>query len=176
MDPITAFATAQAAVAGVKAAINLYKDAKGAAKDAHSIAHEITFHLGSFFEAQEEVAKASTQKSLNPIKRLSIDAEAMQNVMRVRQLQQYEVELREMIIYECPYPGLWDDFQLERKKVRDDRAEEEAEQRRIEAKNRKLKQEFHDKVVLYGVVIGAIVFVVSVVGYMFYLIAEYARN
>ena len=29
MDPITAFATAQAAVAGVKAAINLYKDAKG---------------------------------------------------------------------------------------------------------------------------------------------------
>lgn len=176
MDPITAFATAQAAVAGVKAAINLYKDAKGAAKDAHSIAHEITFHLGSFFEAQEEVAKASTQKSLNPIKRLSIDAEAMQNVIRVRQLQQYEVELREMIIYECPYPGLWDDFQLERKKVRDDRAEEEAEQRRIEAKNRKLKQEFHDKVVLYGVVIGAIVFVVSVVGYMFYLIAEYARN
>lgn len=176
MDPITAFATAQAAVAGVKAAINLYKDAKGAAKDVHSIAHEITFHLGSFFEAQEEVAKASTQKSLNPIKRLSIDAEAMQNVMRVRQLQQYEVELREMIIYECPYPGLWDDFQLERKKVRDERAEEEAEQRRIEAKNRKLKQEFHDKVVLYGVVIGAIVFVISVVGYMFYLIAEYARN
>lgn len=176
MDPITAFATAQAAVAGVKAAINLYNDAKGAAKNVHSIAHEITFHLGSFFEAQEEVAKASTQKSLNPIKRLSIDAEAMQNVMRIRQLQQYEVELREMIIYECPYPGLWDDFQLERKKVRDERAEEESEQRRIEAKNRKLKQEFHDKVVLYGVVIGAIVFVVSVVGYMFYLIAEYARN
>jgi len=176
MDPITAFAAAQTAVAGVKAAINLYKEAKGAAKDVRAIGHEITFHLGSFFEAQEEVAKASTQKSLNPLKRLSVDAEAMQNVMRVRELQQYEVELREMIIYECPLPGLWDDFQLERKKVRDARAEEEAEQRRIEAKNRKLKQEFHDKVVLYGVVIGAIVFVVSVVGYMFYLIAEYARN
>jgi hypothetical protein len=176
MDPITAFATAQAAVAGVKAAINLYKEAKGAAKDVRAIGHEITFHLGSFFEAQEEVARASTQKSLNPLKRLSVDAEAMQNVMRVRELQQYEVELREMIIYECPLPGLWDDFQLERKKVRDERAEEEAEQRRIEAKNRKLKQEFHDKVVLYGVVIGAVVFVIFVVGYMFYLIAEYARN
>lgn len=176
MDPITAFATAQAAVAGVKAAINLYKDAKGAAKDVRAIGHEITFHLGSFFEAQEEVARASTQKSLNPLKRLSVDAEAMQNVMRIRELQQYEVELREMIIYECPLPGLWDDFQLERKKVRDARAEEEAEQRRIEAKNRKLKQEFHDKVVLYGVVIGAVVFVISVVSYMFYLIAEYARN
>lgn len=176
MDPITAFATAQAAVAGVKAAINLYKDAKGAAKDVHSIAHEITFHLGSFFEAQEEVAKASTEKSLNPIKRLSVDSQAMENVMRVRQLQQYEVELREMIIYQCPFPGLWDDFQLERKKVRDERAEEEAQQRKLEAKKRKLKREFHDKVVLYGLVIGAVVFVFSVVGYMFYLIAEHARN
>lgn len=176
MDPITAFATAQAAVAGVKAAINLYKDAKGAAKDVHSIAHEITFHLGSFFEAQEEVVKSNSTKSLNPIKRLSVDSQAMENVMRVRQLQQYEVELRELIIYQCPLPGLWDDFQLERKKVRDQRAEEEAEQRRIEAKNRKLKQELHDKIVLYGLVIGAFLFVFSAVGYMFYLIAEHARN
>ena len=176
MDPITAFAAAQAAVAGVRAAINLYKDARGAAKDVHSIASEITFHLGSFFEAQEEVAKASTEKSLNPLKRLSVDSQAMENVMRVRQLQQYEIELREMIIYQCPLPGLWDDFQLERKKVRDERAEEESEQRRIAAKNRKLKQEFYDKVVLYGLVIGAVLFVFSVVGYMFYLIAEHARS
>jgi hypothetical protein len=176
MDPITAFATAQAAVAGVKAAINLYKDAKGAAKDVHSIAHEITFHLGSFFEAQEEVVKSNSAKSLNPIKRLSVDSQAMENVMRVRQLQQYEVELRELIIYQCPLPGLWDDFQLERKRIRDERAEEEAQQRRLEAKQKKLKQEFYDKVVLYGVAFGSVLFLVSAVTYMFYLIAEHARN
>lgn len=176
MDPITAFATAQAAVAGVKAAINLYKDAKGAAKDIHSIAHEVTFHLGSFFEAQEAVVLSSTQKSLNPIKRLSVDSQAMENVMRVRQLQQYEVELRELIIYHCPLPGLWDDFQLERKRVRDERAEEEAQQRRAEAKKRKLRKELHEKIVLYGTVIGSILFLISAVSYMFYWIAEHARN
>jgi hypothetical protein len=176
MDPITAFAAAQAAVAGVKAAVNLYKDARGAAKDVHSIASEITFHLGSFFEAQEHVALASTQKSLNPLKRLSVDSQAMENVMRVRQLQQHEIELRELIIYHCPLPGLWDDFQIERKKVRDERAEEERKERMAEAKKRKLRREFHDKVVLYGLVIGAVLFVFSVVGYMFYLIAEHARS
>ena len=172
MDPITAFAAAQAAVAGVKAAINLYKDARGAVKDIHSIAHEVTYHLGSFFEAQEVVAKASSQKSLNPLKRLSVDSEAMENVMRVRQLQQYEIELRELIIYQCPLPGLWDDFQLERRRIREERAEEEAQERRLAARARKLRQEFREKVSLYGLITGSVLFVVSVVSYMFYWIAE----
>ena len=176
MDPITAFAAAQAAVAGVKAAINLYKDARGAAKDVHLIALEVTSHLGSFFEAQEVVAKASSQKSLNPLKRLSVDSEAMENVMRVRQLQQYEVELRELIIYQCPLPGLWDDFQLERRRIREERAEEEAQERRLAAKARKLRQEFKEKVALYGLITGSVLFVVSVVSYMFYVIAQHARS
>jgi hypothetical protein len=105
-----------------------------------------------------------------------VDSEAMENVMRVRQLQQYEIELRELIIYQCPYPGLWDDFQLERRRIREERAEEEAQQRRLEARARKLKQEFKEKVVLYGLIVGSVLFVISVVSYMFYLIAEYARS
>jgi hypothetical protein len=96
--------------------------------------------------------------------------------MRVRQLQQYEVELRELIIYQCPYPGLWDDFQLERKRIRDERAEEEAEQRRLAAKARKLKRELKEKIILYGVIMGSIIFLISVVSYMFYMIAKYARG
>jgi hypothetical protein len=100
----------------------------------------------------------------------------MENVMRVRQLQQYEVELRELIIYHCPLPGLWDDFQLERKRIRDERAEEEAEQRRLVSKARKLKRELREKIILYGVIIGSVVFLISVVSYMFYMIAKYARG
>jgi len=141
-----------------------------------SIAHEVTYHLGSFFEAQEVVAKASSQKSLNPLKRLSVDSEAMENVMRVRQLQQYEIELRELIIYQCPLPGLWDDFQLERRRIREERAEEEAQERRLAAKARKLRQEFKEKVALYGLIPGSVLFVVSVVSYMFYVIAQHARS
>jgi len=119
MDPITAFATAQAAVAGVKAAVNLYKDAKAVGKDVGSIASEITHGLGKFFEAQE-----------------------------------------------------WEDFQLERQRIREKKAEEDAQQRRLEAKQRKLRQEFEEKIVMYGVIAGSVLFAVSVVSYMFYWIAE----
>jgi hypoxanthine-guanine phosphoribosyltransferase len=72
--------------------------------------------------------------------------------------------------------GVWDDFQLERKRLRDVKAEEEAEERRLAAKARKLRREFEEKVVLYGVIAGSVVFLVSVVSYMFYLIAEHARS
>jgi hypothetical protein len=154
----------------------LYKDAKAVGKDVSGIIGEISFHLGSFFEAQEEVVKSSHQTSLNPIKQKSLDAQALDNVIKIRQLQQYEVELRELLIYHTPMAGVWDDFQLERKRLRDVKAEEEAEERRLAAKARKLRREFEEKVVLYGVIAGSVVFLVSVVSYMFYLIAEHARS
>lgn len=176
IEVAAAYATAQAAVAGVKAAVSLYKDAKAVGKDVSGIVSEISSHLGSFFAAQEEVVKSSHQTSLNPIKQKSLDAQALDNVIRIRQLQQYEVELRELLIYHTPMAGVWDDFQLERKRLRDVKAEEEAEERRLAAKARKLRREFEEKVVLYGVIAGSVVFLVSVVSYMFYLIAEHARS
>jgi len=172
IEVAAAYATAQAAVAGVKAAVSLYKDAKAVGKDVSGIVGEISSHLGSFFAAQEEVVKSSHQTSLNPIKQKSLDAQALDNVIRIRQLQQYEVELRELLIYHTPMAGVWDDFQLERKRLRDVKAEEEAEERRLAAKARKLRREFEEKVVLYGVIAGSVVFLVSVVSYMFYWIAE----
>ncbi len=176
IEVAAAYATAQAAVAGVKAAVSLYKDAKAVGKDVSGIVGEISSHLGSFFAAQEEVVKSSHQTSLNPIKQKSLDAQALDNVIRIRQLQQYEVELRELLIYHTPMAGVWEDFQMERKRLRDAKAEEEAEERRLAAKAKKLRREFEEKVVLYGVIAGSVVFLVSVVSYMFYLIAEHARN
>ena len=125
IDPITAFAAAQAAVAGVKAAINLYKDAKGIGKDVGSIAHEITSGLGKFFEAQEVVCKAGQQIEGKIIKTKSVDAQAFENVMRIRQLQEYEQELKELLIYQTPMAGLWEDFQAERNRIRQKKAEED---------------------------------------------------
>ena len=176
IEVAAAYATAQAAVAGVKAAVALYKDAKAVGKDVGGIVGDITSHLGAFFEAKEEVVKASHQTSLNPVKQKSLDAQALDNVIRIRQLQQYEVELRELLIYHTPEAGIWDDFQMERKRLRDAKAEEEAKERRLAAKARKMRQEFRDKVVLYGVIVGSVLFLISAVSYMFYLIAKYARS
>ena len=95
--------------------------------------------------------------------------QAFENVMRVRQLQEYERELKELLIYHTPMAGVWEDFQLERQRIREKKAEEDAQQRRLEAKQRKLRQEFEEKIVMYGVIAGSVLFAVC---YMFYWIAE----
>jgi HEPN domain-containing protein len=172
MDPITAFAAAQAAVAGVKAAVNLYKEAKSVGSDVGSIAHEISRGLGKFFEAQETVCKAGQEIEGKVIKTKSVDVQAFENVMRVRQLQQYEQELKELLIYHTPMTGLWEDFQLERRKIREAKAEEEKVKRNRIAKIEKAKKEFLDDVQFYGIIGGFIVFSVSMMGWFFSWLAD----
>jgi len=172
MDPITAFAAAQAAVAGVKAAVNLYKEAKSVGSDVGSIAHEISRGLGKFFEAQETVCKAGQEIEGKIIKTKSVDVQAFENVMRVRQLQQYEQELKELLIYHTPMAGLWEDFQLERRKIREAKAEEEKVERNRIAKIEKAKKEFLDDVQFYGIIGGFIVFSVSMMGWFFSWLAD----
>lgn len=167
MDPVTAFAAAQAAVAGVKAAVNLYKDAKAVGKDVGSIASEITHGLGKFFEAQEAVCKAGVDIENKVIKTKSVDMQAFENVMRVRQLQQYEQELKELLIYHTPMAGVWEDFQAERRKLREAKAEEERQERERTAKIARVKKEFWEDVQFYGIIGGFIVFSVSALTWFF---------
>ena len=167
MDPITAFATAQAAVAGVKAAVNLYKDAKAVGKDVGSIASEITHGLGKFFEAQEAVCKAGQNIEGKIIKTKSVDMQAFENVMRVRQLQEYERELKELLIYHTPMAGVWEDFQLERRRIREKKAEEERIERERIARIAKAKKMFWDDVRFYGIIGGFVVFSVSMLTWFF---------
>ncbi len=167
MDPITAFAAAQAAVAGVKAAVSLYKDAKSVGKDVGSIANEITHSLGKFFEAQEAVCKAGQDIEGKVIKTKSVDMQAFENVMRVRQLQQYEQELKELLIYHTPMAGVWEDFQAERRRIREEKAEEERLERARVARIAKAKKMFWDDVKFYGIIGGVIVFGVSMMTWFF---------
>jgi len=150
MDPITAFAAAQAAVAGVKACVNLYKDAKAVGKDVSSIAGEITSGIGKFFDAQEAVVKAGHDLQNKTIKTKSVDMQAFDNVMRVRQLQEYEQELKELLIYHTPYAGLWDDFLRERNKLREEKKEEErAEKRKMEKDAKQKIKETEDNIFIF---------------------------
>jgi hypothetical protein len=172
IEVAAAYATAQAAVAGVKAAVALYKDAKAVGKDVSGILGEIGSGLNSFFSAQEEVVKGAQQTSINPIKQKSLDAQAFDNVMRIRQLQQYEQELKELLIYHTPIPGLWDDFQAERRRLREVKKEEErAEAKRI-ALAKKLRAEFNDNVKFYGALIGSVMFGIWVMAEVFIWISN----
>lgn len=157
MDPITAFAAAQAAVAGVKACVNLYKDAKAVGKDVSSIGSEITAGIGKFFDAQEAVVKAGAEIQNKVIKTKSVDMQAFDNIMRVRQLQEYEQELKELLIYHTPYAGLWDDFLRERSKLREEKKEaERAEKRKMEKDAKQKLKEAEDSAFIFLIVVTVI--------------------
>jgi hypothetical protein len=84
LDPITAFAAAQAAVKGIQAAIKLGKDVQGIAAD-----------LGKFFEAKDVVQQAAN----NPKKFKSDTAQALETVMQAKQLATAETDLKNMLIW-----------------------------------------------------------------------------
>lgn len=151
MDPITAFATAQAAVKGIKAAVSLYKEAKGAAHDVGDIASEVSGFLGQFFSAKEAVVKASNEQANEPSKKKSIEAQAMDNIIRVRQLQQYEVELRELLIYHTPMAGVWEEFQVERNRLHAEERKRKADEEKAIKRAKQKRQEFIDECVFWAV-------------------------
>lgn len=130
IDPISAFAMAQAAIAGVRKCVDLYKEAKAVAADVTDITHEVTGHIGTFLEAKENLEIATEEsKKKPPPKGTSLNKQAFDNIMRVRQLQEAEKELREFMIYHTPnWGGIWSEFEAERKRLQKeaDKAESEA--------------------------------------------------
>ena len=85
LDPITAFATAQAAVKGVQAAIKLGKDI-----------HAITGEAMKFFEAKDVVQKAASQPKGTFAK--SDTAQAFEIVMQAKMLNDAEKELNNWMV------------------------------------------------------------------------------
>ena len=110
IDPITAFATAQAAVAGIKKAIQLGKDVNG-----------LVGEFSRFFDARDAV-----QKAANDINKSgkSDTARAMEIVMQANQLRESEEQLKHMLVY-GGYPELWEMMLKERMKIK--QAREKAE-------------------------------------------------
>ena len=84
IDPITAFATAQAAIKGVQAAIKM-------GKDIHAIGAEAM----KFFEAKDIVQREASKPKSSFAK--SDTAQAFETVIHAKQLQDAENELKQMI-------------------------------------------------------------------------------
>jgi len=114
IDPITAFATAQAAVAGIQKAIKL-------GKDINSLVGEFS----RFFDARDVVQKAAND---NAKKGQSDTARAMEIVMQANALREAEEQLKHQLIY-GGYPELWDMMLRERMKIKQAREKSEREAR-----------------------------------------------
>jgi len=118
IDPITAFATAQAAVAGIQKAIKLGKDV-----------NQLVGEFGRFFDARDVVQKAANDAGKSG---KSDTARAMEIVMQANALREAEEALKHQLVY-GGYPELWDMMLKERMKIK--QAREKAE--RIAAAERK---------------------------------------
>lgn len=128
-----ALAAAQAAVAGIKQAIQVGKDAK-----------ECLGEFMSLFDAQDQIQKASTEEraKLAPDKQKSAMSEALEAVIAAKKIREMTEELKQYLIW-SGQADIWDEIQREhnaivqRRKAAElaakKKAEEEARRRRERA-------------------------------------------
>jgi len=123
IDPITAFAAAQAAVKGVKAAIALGKDIQAVSGD-----------LMKFFEAKDVVQKAASKPKSSFAK--SDTAAAFEIVMQAKQLADAERELNNYFVM-SGNADLWQQLLVERNNIIQQRKTQEI----LDEKNARVKKE-----------------------------------
>ena len=147
IDPITAFATAQAAIKGVQAAIKMGKDIGAISGD-----------LMKFFEAKDVVAKAAAQPKKASFGK-SDTAQAFETVMHAKQLQDAENELKQMLIW-SGNADVWQAIMIERNSIVQKRKSEEIEMDKAKAKRKKEIEEAVEMVLLVVAVSGLLSLVV----------------
>jgi hypothetical protein len=122
IDPITAFATAQAAIKGVQAAIKMGKDIQAVSKD-----------IMKFFDAKDVVVKAATKSKSNSGR--SDTSMALETAMNAKALVDAENELKELLIY-SGNGDVWHALLVERNAIVARRKAEALEARRASARTK----------------------------------------
>ena len=152
LDPFTLFATAQAAIAGAKAVIQ-------AGKDVNGIVHDMM----KFFDAKDQIAKiAAEPKSFGQ----SDTAKAMQTVIHLKELNDAENELKDMLIWSGNAPLYYAMIQ-ERNDIVAKRKSEEIAMEKAKAKRKKEIEEAVNMLLL-GVA-GAMLMILIVWGTLQYI-------
>jgi len=127
IDPITAFATAQAAIKGVQAAIKMGKDI-----------HAISADVMKFFEAKDVVQRAASKPTSTFGK--SDTAQAFEIVMQAKQLADAERELNNFMVM-SGHADTWQQLLIERNNII---ARRKSEEILAEKHAKKKKEELDD--------------------------------
>ena len=124
IDPFTAFAVAQAAVAGIKKAVALGKDING-------LIHEFS----SFYKAADDVHFTATKAKMESIRMSTaeINTRALEMAMHSRALRQHEKEHKDILFW-SGNAEVYYEMQAERLRMIEERR---AEDRRIEEQKQK---------------------------------------
>ena len=104
------------AFSAVKNGVAAYKEIKSTGGEVVKIVNELGDALGSFFDHQDKAIKADVELKKNPPKGKSLQAIALENVLRKKQLEQAEYDLKQMLIYESPpeLGAVWTEFEAEK--------------------------------------------------------------
>jgi hypothetical protein len=111
IDPVTAFAIAQGAVKGIKAAIALGKDVKSLYKE-----------FGSFYQSADEVHIASSKMRIGNIGKTDaqINRQSLEIAMASKALRDNERELKDML-YWSGNDDVWKEMMAERVRMMKER-------------------------------------------------------
>ena len=129
IDPFTAFALAQGAVAGIKQAVKLGKDING-------LIHEFS----DFYKAADEVHNASVKLKVQSIRMsdAEIGAQALKMAMASRALRAHEKELKDILFW-SGNADVYYEMQAERKRMMEERQAEEKRIAEQKQKDREMK-------------------------------------
>ena len=117
IDPFTAFAMAQGAVKGIKAAVQLGKDVSGLYKE-----------FSQFYSAADQVHLASTRMRIAAINKTDaqINSDALQIAMASKALRDHERELKDILVW-SGNAEVWNEMMAERTRMaKERRAAEQA--------------------------------------------------
>jgi hypothetical protein len=154
LDPITAFATAQAAIKGVQAAIKM-------GKDIHAIGGEMM----KFFEAKDVVQKAASQPKSSFAK--SDTAAAFEIVMQAKMLNDAEKELNNWMVM-SGHADLWQQLLIERNNIIQKRKAQEI----VDEKNAKAKKEEMEDFITWLIAGALVIFLLSMCVWWLTLLME----
>jgi hypothetical protein len=149
VEVAVALAAAQAAVAGIKQAIQVGRDAK-----------ECLGEFMQLFDAQDQIQKASTEEraKLPPEKQKSAMSEALETVIAAKKVREMTEELKQFLVW-SGQSDVWDEIQREHNAVvqRRKSAEIAAKRKAEEDAARRLKQRKERMLIVTVVGTGGII-------------------
>ena len=154
IDPFTAFAMAQGAVKGIKAAIALGKDVKGLINE-----------FSSFYQHADAVHVASTKMKIASIGKsdAQIGADALKIAMASKALRDHEKELKDILFWSGNAP-VWEEMMSERTRMTKER---NALEKSEADKKQKDKKTMYNTLMNFFIFIAVIALLVPVVALTF---------
>jgi hypothetical protein len=143
IDPFTAFAMAQSAVKGIKAAVALGKDIKGLINE-----------FSSFYQHADEVHIASTKMKVASIGKsdAQISSDALKIAMASKALREHERELKDMLFW-SGNAQVWEEMMAERTRMTKER-------NALEKADSDKKQK--DRETMYNTFMNILIFIASI--------------